>query len=201
MPKGFHCGHVRKRNYTAEYSKLPASTFKKLLTAPLGKYTYITNTNAYPIKLKQLKTGLRYMCLDYDGTQLEIGLIECNKSASSKLYITCPFCQERRQHLHQFKKGFACRTCLGLSYASQSETKQQRLASRIRKLRQKVWGSIPDINNLTVLSREFRKPQNMHVSRFEKIQNQLIQLEQCYWGLAEKQLKNFTSYKLFNGAI
>lgn len=195
MPKGFHCGHVRKRDYTVEYSKLPANTFKKLLTAPLGKYTYTTNTKSYPIELKQLKSGLRYMRLDCDGTQLEIGLIECDKSASNKLYITCPYCQVRRQHLHQFNRGFACRECLGLSYASQSEDKQQRIARRIRKLRQKVWGNIEDINNLTVLSQRFRKPQNMHTSRFEKIQNQLVQLEDSYWSLSEKQINSFVNLK------
>lgn len=181
MPKGFHLGHTQTRHYTTEYIKLYAKAFKVLLTKPLGNYAITSQDKRTPITLKQTKNGLRYITLNHKDKTLEIGLVTCNKSASNKLYITCPYCQTKRQHLYACKSGYACKSCLNLHYASQSERKQDRLARRIRKLRIALWGYQPDIYNLTESAKWFLKPKYMRWANYQKKRDHIVELEKQYW--------------------
>lgn len=188
MPKGFHLGHTQTRHYTTEYNKLYAKAFKTLLSQPLGNYLITSQNKSTPITLKQTKNGLRYIALNHQDKTLEIGLVTCNKSASNKLYITCPYCQTKRQHLYQCKSGYACKSCLNLHYASQSERKQDRLARRIRKLRRSIWGSHANINNLTECAFYLSKPKNKHWEKFNYDKAILLSLENKYWLMADEQI-------------
>ena len=191
MPKGFHLGHIQTRHYTTEYNKLYAKTFKTLLNSQLGNYSLNTKDQRTPITLKQTKNGLRYITLEHQDNTLEIGLLTCNKSASNKLYITCPYCQTKRQHLYECKSGYACQSCLNLHYASQSETKANRLARRIRTLRIALWGhNAPDIYNLIESARWFVKPKHMRWASFEKKRDHIVKLEEKYWELSGEKLIN-----------
>ena len=189
MPKGFHFGRPQTRHYTVEYGKLRAIELKELLTLPLGKYCLTTQSTSTPITLKEASNGLRFFSLTHSSIELQIGLMTCNRSASTKLYITCPYCQTRRQHLYQCKSGYACRSCLKLHYSSQSERKQDRLARRIRKLRKAIWGNIGNINNLTESAMYFPKPKYKRWAKFEQEKSKLLELEKLYWQLADAHLE------------
>jgi hypothetical protein len=83
-------------------------------------------TNEYKsLKLTELKNGIRLMTFTINDKPHLIALKLDNRSASNKFYITCPYCQEKRQHLYAIKTAYACRQCLGLHYASQSERPQE----------------------------------------------------------------------------
>ena len=87
-----------------------------------------------------------------------------------------------------------------LSYASQSEGKQERLARRIRKLRKKIWDNFPDINNLIESSEYFPKPKYKRWAKYELERAQVIELEKEFWGLASSQFhrlfgEDWDSYK------
>lgn len=184
MPKGFHYNRQRTRRYTGEYPRISAKSLKGLLQSPLGSYSL-----AYPnlpsclnrFTLKEHELGVRYLEFETEKHTLEIGLICCNKSASSKLYLTCPFCQTNRQNLYIFKNGLACRQCLNLHYPSQSERKLERIGRRIRKLRRTLWGNMVDLDNLFELSSYFPKPKYMRWKTFEQKRNVIINLESEYW--------------------
>ena len=40
MPKGFHVSHAQTRNQMESYQKLKANSFKKMLDAKVGNYTF-----------------------------------------------------------------------------------------------------------------------------------------------------------------
>ncbi|WP_176474628.1 hypothetical protein [Pseudoalteromonas sp. HM-SA03] len=189
MSKGFHFGRVKTRQYTVEYPKLCANSFKPLLKLPLGKYCLTSQSNSRPIELKETSSGIRFVSLEHESGELQLGLITCERSASKKLYITCPYCQTKRQHLYQCKSGYACRTCLKLHYASQSERKKDRLARRIRKLRRAIWGDINDIYNLTESAMYFSKPKYKRWDKFEQEKEKVLELEKQYWQLSEAHLE------------
>jgi len=191
MPRGFHYGRTQLRQYTAQYKKLPAYELRTLLSLPLGNYRLVDNTSSTPIELKEKDNGIRFISLI--NSKLEIKLITCKRSVSTKLYLTCPYCKTKRQHLYRSGNEYACRTCLNLYYASQSERNQDRLARRIRKQRKAIWGNIDNINNLTESAQWFPKPKNKHWAKFEYDKALLLDLEKKYWMLAEIQIKKLFS--------
>ena len=123
--------------------------------------------------------------------QVPVPLQLDNASASNKLYLVCPYCATQRQYLLAVKKTYACRDCLNVHYASQSESKIDRISRRIRKQRAKLWDydSI-FVNDLFECSSYFPKPKGLHNKTFLKKQSELINLEAEYWKLARKQLGN-----------
>lgn len=200
MAKGFHQGRVTVRQYTAAYTRLFARDLKSLLILPLGNYSLTDEYSSIAIELKQTGNGVRFFKTINTIDKQEIGLIMCDKSASKKLYLTCPYCQIRCQHLYAFKKGYSCKACLKLSYASQSEGKQERLARHIRKLRKKIWDNFPDINNLIESAEYFPKPKYKRWAKYELERAKVIKLEREFWGLAGSQFKrlfgkDWDSYK------
>jgi hypothetical protein len=107
----------------------------------LGNYSitsqYLSDEHR-KIKLSENKNGVRYVTFTINNKPHHIALKLDNRSASNKLYITCPYCQKQRQSLYAIKYAYACRQCIGLHYASQSERPQERLMRRIRKLRKEL---------------------------------------------------------------
>ena len=87
------------------------------------------------------------------------------------------------------KKLYACRECTNLSYASQSEGKQDRLARRIRKLRTNLWVSSAEINNLVESTMYFQKPKYMKWKSFEVKRDKILSIERQYWSLCEIRLE------------
>ena len=203
MPKGQHFGRKQTRAYTGEYHRINARIFKPLLTNPLGNYSldseYLDNEHS-KLKLSENKNGIRYLTFTINHKPHHIALKLDNRSASNKLYITCPYCQEQRQHLYAIKYAYGCRKCIGLHYATQSERPQERLMRRIRKLRKDLWGyDWPDVNNMFERVMYWPKPKWMRWKTFEQRRNKIIELEKTYWALAAQQLKNTFGSYLLNG--
>jgi hypothetical protein len=192
MPKGHHYGRTQTRAYTCEYHRIQANVFKPLLTKPLGSYTL--NTESFgsehkKLTLKENENGIRYVTFTINDKPHQIALKLDNRSASNKLYITCPYCQKQRQSLYVIKYAYACRQCIGLHYASQSERPQERLMSRIRKLRKELWGyDWPEVNNMFEQVVYWPKPKWMRWKIFEQRRNKITELENKYWPLAAAQI-------------
>jgi hypothetical protein len=141
MPKGHHYGRTQTRAYTGEYHRIHANVFKPLFTKPLGSYSINADNlsdNHRKLILEENQNGIRYVTFNIDDKPHQIALKLDSRSASNKPYITCPYCQKQRQHLYAIKYAYACRQCIGLQYASQSERPQERLMRRIRKLRKEL---------------------------------------------------------------
>jgi hypothetical protein len=193
MPKGNHYGRTQTRAYTSEYHRIHANVFKSLLTKPLGSYSINSESlsdNHRKLILKENKNGVRYVTFTINEKPHIIALKLDNRSASNKLYITCPYCQEQRQHLYAIKYAYGCRQCIGLHYASQSERPQERLMRRIRKLRKELWGyDWPEVNNMFEQVFYWPKPKWMRWKTFEQKRNKITELEKQYWPMAVAQMK------------
>lgn len=193
MPKGQHYGRLQSRAYTIEYPRVHANFFKPLLASPLGSYSInskFLSVQHSKMKLTESKSGIRIVTFRINDKLHKIALKLDNRSASNKLYITCPYCQRQRQHLYVLKYAYSCRQCIGLHYASQSERPQERLMRRIRTLRKQLWGADwPDINNMFEEVAHWPKPKWMRWQSFEKKRNNITALEKRYWVLAVEQME------------
>jgi hypothetical protein len=193
MPKGHHYGRTQTRAYTTEYHRISAKVFKTVLTAPLGNYTLNSDSLRCEHKnltLTESDNGIRSMTFTINDKPHQIALKLDNRSASNKLYITCPYCQEQRQHLYAIKTAYACRECIGLHYATQSERPQERLMRRIRKLRKELWGhDWPEVNNMFEQVAYWPKPKWMRWKTFEQKRNKITELEKQYWPMAIAKMK------------
>jgi len=194
MPKGHHYGRTQTRAYTGEYHRVYAKAFKSLLTASLGSYSLngdnLSNEHK-KLELIELDNSLRVMVFTINNTPHQIALKLDNSSVSNKLYITCPYCQKQRQSLYAIKSAYACRQCIGLHYASQSERPQDRLIRRIRKLRKELWGyDWPEVNNMFEKIAYWPKPKGMRWKTFEQRKNKITELEKRYWPMAITQMES-----------
>jgi hypothetical protein len=193
MPKGHHYGRTQIRAYTSEYHRIHANVFKSLLTEPLGSYSINADhlsSDHKKLTLKENKNGIRYLTFTINDKPHTIGLKLDNRSSSNKLYITCPYCQKQRQSLYAIKYAYACRQCIGLQYASQSERPQERLMRRIRKLRKELWGyDWPEVNNMFEQVVYWPKPKWMRWKTFEQNRDKITKLENKYWPMVDVQMK------------
>ncbi len=89
---------------------------------------------------------------------------ECNYGGK-RTWLLCPVCHARVAVLYSGNKGFACRQCNDLKYASQSESDLDRQYRKIRKLRKLLGGS----ENLTILL--WLKPPGMHHKTFARLRD------------------------------
>ena len=164
-----------------------------LLTSPLGIYTINSehlSDNHSKLVLKENKNDVRYVEFTINDKAHKIALKRDNRSASNKLYITCPYCQKQRQSLYAIKYAYACRQCIGLHYASQSERPNERLMRRIRKLRKELWGyDWPDVNNMFEQVAYWPKPKWMRWKTFNLKRNKITELENKYWPMVDAQMK------------
>jgi hypothetical protein len=169
--------------------------FKSLLTKPLGSYSINSDdiSKGYQkFKSTKLECGVRLMTFTINDKPHLIALKLDNRSISNKLYITCPYCQKQRQSLYAIKYAYACRQCIGLHYATQSERPQERLMRRIRRLRKELWGyDWPDVNNMFENIYYWPKPKWMRWKTFEQKRNNITELENKYWPMVDSKIKNF----------
>jgi hypothetical protein len=181
MPKGHHYGRTQARAYTAGYHRIYDNIFKNLVTASLGNYMLSSDSLSSEHKkltLSEQTDGNRYLTFTINDKPHKIALKLDNSSASNKLYISCPYCQKQRQSLYAIKYAYACRQCIGLHYASQSERPQERLMRRIRKLRKELWGyDWPDVNSMFENIYYWPKPKWMRWTTFEQKRNNITELE------------------------
>jgi hypothetical protein len=193
MPKGHHYGRTQNRNYTNEYHRVSVKVFKNLLNASLGDYSInaeFLGTGHRKLKLTEPDNGTRIMTFTINNIHHKVALKLDNRSVSNKLYITCPYCQKQRQSLYAIKYAYACRECIGLHYASQSERPNERLMRRIRKLRKELWCfDWPDVNNMFENIYYWPKPKWMRWKTFNLKRNKITELEKRYWPMVDVKMK------------
>ena len=119
-----------------------------------------------------------------------------NRSASNKVYLSCPYCHSQRQSLYAIKTAYACRECIGLHYPCQSERPKDRLMRRIRKFRKELWGyDWPEVNNMFSHIHYWPKPKYMKWASFDKKRNAITHLESQYWKIqAASMEKTYGSF-------
>jgi len=192
MPKGFHYGRTQSRHYTCEYYRIHASSFKKMLTAKLGKYMISIDqlSKEHQIfNLIETKAWGRVAVFNIKRQKIPIPLRVDKRSASNKLYLICPYCRKQRQHLYAATNSYGCRNCLDLKYACQSESSSERVARRIRKLRRVIWGEeLIDTDNLFDKCEWYPKPKWRRWNKFNLELKKITILESRYWKLQENFL-------------
>ncbi|PSW02562.1 hypothetical protein C9I89_18760 [Photobacterium lipolyticum] len=181
----------RTRSYTEQYFRISAKTFRPMLNANPGIYR-VGNSNLGQehqiFRLIVSSNWGRAMIFNIQSRKHLIPLKLDNRSASNKLYLVCPYCSRQRQHLYAVSEAYACRTCLKLSYACQSECKLERLARKIRDIRKSIWGaSCPGLNNLCDNSFLWPKPKWMRYNTFDTATAKLRLLERQYLKLSLEQ--------------
>lgn len=180
---------TQTRPYTTEYHRINAKWFKPLLDLPLGTYT-LNNENLSiehrKLELTENKSGDRSILFTIQNKPHRIKLSIDNRSVSTKLYLCCPYCRTNRESLYAIKTAYACRSCTGLHYASQSERPKDRLLRSIRNKRQSLWGNRENINNLCFT---FDRPKHMKREVFNIKRYEIINLEQAYLGFVSLQLE------------
>lgn len=185
MPRGNHYGRNKTRSYTEQYRRISAISFKPLIKAPLGEYVISgehLSEDHQKLALIENSDHVRIALFDIQGHEHQIALRLDNRSASNKLYISCPYCQKSKQHLYIVVNAYACRTCLRLHYPSQSERPRIRLMRRIRKRRKELWGADwPEINNMFHPIDDWPKPDGMRWHTFFNKRDAIIKLENRYW--------------------
>ncbi|WP_077340036.1 hypothetical protein [Pseudocolwellia agarivorans] len=193
MPTGFHSGRKQTRSYIGEYHRIYAKSFKCLIDSELGNYQ-IDSANLdkehCQFSLIESEEWPRVMIFTIKEKKIPIPLQQDNRSASSKLYLVCPCCVKQRESLYVLKYLFACRACANLHYGSQSESKAERLARRIRKQRALIWGyDWIDRDNLFEQSYYWPKPKGINWSTYYKKRMKLNELEKEYWGISRVQME------------
>jgi hypothetical protein len=183
---------IQSRPYTNEYHRINAKAFKQLLTKPTGSYSlnaeHLSNDHS-KFELKEDENGDRAVIFTIDNKPHSINLSIDNSSASTKLYLNCPYCKNNRESLYAIKTAYACRSCIGLHYQSQSERPKDRLLRSIRNKRQRLWGNRPNINNLCFT---FDKPKCMKWQVFHTKLQDIIKLEQSYLGFVSLEVERLT---------
>ncbi len=179
----FHSG--RKRSYIHEYFRIPAKIFKHLLNLQLGFYK-ITGDDLgeghNTFELVRSKSRSHSLVFTIKDREIFIPLQLDSRSASKKLYLLCPHCHHQRQHLYAVEFSYACRQCLGLHYATQSERPLVRLRRKIRRLRKALWGNDwPKVLELGQYSKFWPKPKWMKWDKFIRERNKIAKLEEEYW--------------------
>ena len=177
------------RPYTTEYHRINANVFKSLLTMPVGNYSlnseHLSNDHC-KFELSENKTGDRVIVFNIDNKPHRIKLSVDNRSASTKLYLCCPYCKTNKESLYAIKTAYACRTCIGLHYASQSERPKDRLLRSIRSKRKSLWGNRENVCNM---SYHFDKPKHMKRETYYAKQHKIIRLEEAYLGAVMEQIE------------
>ena len=130
----------------------------------------------------------RIMQFNIAGDCIPVILKIDKNSASNKAYLICPYCNAQRHHLYATKKTYACRVCLNLNFASQSERAPERLARKIRKQRAKLWGhDFPDVFNLLEHCKSWPKPKWKRWRTFLEEREKIARLEKRYWQHMEER--------------
>jgi hypothetical protein len=94
---------------------------------------------------------------------------ECNYGGERKWFL-CGKCGRRIAIVYFRDKGFFCRHCHDLTYASQQETKKDRMRRKALKIRQRLGA------NDNLFTPIWEKPKGMHQSTFEKLRQKAIPL-------------------------
>ena len=105
--------------------------------------------------------------ISFDRTQCNYG--------GYRTWFLCPRCWKRVALLYGAGKYFLCRHCYDLTYASQQESKPDRLMRKARKIRERLGAS--DNLSESILF----KPKNMHQKTFDRLRREAEQADNLSW--------------------
>jgi hypothetical protein len=95
-----------------------------------------------------------------------------------RTWFLCPRCWQRIAVLYGAGKYFLCRHCYNLTYASQQESREDRLMRKARKIRRRL-GMGDDL-----MEPIWFKPKNMHQKTFNRLCEEAKQAENLGWIVA-----------------
>lgn len=99
-----------------------------------------------------------------------------------RTWFLCPNCKQRIAILFGAGKYFFCRSCYNLTYASQQESKADRLMRKARKIRARL-GASNDLS-MPILF----KPKNMHKKTFEYLRTKADHTNRLSWIIMGQRL-------------
>lgn len=179
MTKGCWVSRTQVRRYVENYPKLAAKLFKPLL-AELGKRFSINAKfkapSQFTLELHQNYAAIIWF--DLDGSERFPVPLVWDTPRYPRLIFICPCCLQKRLYLYGVPNGWACRECLGLHYACQSEAPIDRLSRAIRKRRRVIWGN-DAVQSLFEVSLPI-KPKGSHYRTFERDFTKLVKVEDAY---------------------
>lgn len=100
-----------------------------------------------------------------------IGIVEtpCHYGGTRPWFV-CPRCGGRCAVVYFGGRVYACRKCLDIAYASQSEDQTARLWRKQRKIERKLSGGAGEWNR-------WQKPKGMHQATFDRLRQQVYECE------------------------
>ncbi len=121
------------------------------------------------------------MLTPYDGVMIEHGkgrtrvdLVYTDQQLGGRRrWFVCPDCGRRCLLLYQRVERLACRTCHDLAYASECESREDRLRRRARTIRRRLGGSA------NLLDPFPDKPKGMHRSTYARWRRKGLNAEQA----------------------
>lgn len=156
----------RSRRYIESKQRLEAKLFKPFLSYVGNSFTIEQQINApkrFTLELHEDYAAVLWF--DIEGAQRFPVPLQWDNTRYPRLIFICPCCANRRLYLYAASNGWACRECLGLHYACQSEAPIDRLSRAIRKRRRLIWGGDAE---LSLFERSFPdKPKGKHHLTFE----------------------------------
>ena len=99
-----------------------------------------------------------------------------------RTWFLCPNCMQRMAVLFGAGKYFLCRHCYDLTYASQQESKSDRLMRKARKIRERL-GASNDLS-MPILF----KPKNMHQKTFDRLRKKADDADRLSWIIMGQRL-------------
>lgn len=191
-------GRPQQRHYTHELPYLDGKAIKRLMTlsdigwrwvSSQGRtiefYPVVSENNLRTYRAKVKNGRERLFTLTATATQFN----------GRRWWFVCPHCHRRQGKIYWSDADVACRKCFGLHYASQSESRMDRMREMISKQREAIWGDNPLIHNLFESSSWFPKPKGMRWTTFEIKRDRLLHLESIYWRICGAYVARLTGKK------
>lgn len=163
---------VRKRT-VEETINLHVQTFKNCLDNRIVTCSWNDGKSKITAVTKGDYIHLLYK-VNEEAIDTKVYLEKTKVGFGERLWFCCPCCEERTARLYFVGKEFFCRECHNLTYITCQESGDtlDYLGTKIRRLQKKLGMEKPDIDEVP-----FLKPKNMHYKTFNRLRNELIEIQ------------------------
>lgn len=129
-----------------------------------GSIGYRIESDAIHLSYQNQQRGKSPQQMNY---AIKFDKTPCNYGGE-RTWLLCPYCEKRVAVIYSYDAYFLCRKCCSLPYASQAETKADRMRRKARKIRERLGASNNLFEPVTV------KPKGMHERTFDRLQREEI---------------------------